>query len=128
MLGAFGFSFAFGVSWVQNTFRDYQGLLYGATGLLAVATAPEGTVGNLRRYLRWFNLRRARKGQLRRQPPPEARWEPRRRPGPADGPLPSVDGDHGRFSGASQGRMPPSAGRIDRIRSRRIPHMSKLRT
>src|SRR5205823_2578481 len=57
VLGAFGFSFAFGVSWVQNTFRDYQGLLYGATGLFAVATAPEGTVGNLRRYLRWFDRR-----------------------------------------------------------------------
>ena len=101
VLGAFAFSFGFGIVWVQNTFRDYQGLLYGATGLFAVATAPEGTVGNLRRYLRWFNLRRARKGQLRRQPPPEARWEPRRRPGPADGPLLDVRGLTKRFGGVA---------------------------
>src|SRR5437764_5467721 len=72
ILGAFGFSFGFGIAWVQNTFRDYQGLLYGTLGLIAVATAPEGTVGNLRRYLRAYNLRRAKRGAVaRRVPPPE---------------------------------------------------------
>jgi branched-chain amino acid transport system permease protein len=72
VLGAFGFSFGFGITWVQNTFRDYQGLLYGALGLLAVSTAPEGTVGNLRRYVRAFNLYRAKKGRApKRVPPPE---------------------------------------------------------
>src|SRR5207237_7353118 len=50
VLGAFAFSFGFGVSWVQDTFRDYQGLLYGTVGLVAVALAPEGVMGNLRRY------------------------------------------------------------------------------
>jgi hypothetical protein len=25
VLGAFGFSFGFGITWVQNTFRDDQG-------------------------------------------------------------------------------------------------------
>ena len=72
VLGAFGFSFGFGIAWVQNTFRDYQGLLYGTLGLIAVATAPEGTVGNMRRYLRAYNLRRAKRGAVaRRVPPPE---------------------------------------------------------
>src|SRR5437763_4747232 len=62
ILGAFGFSLGFGITWVQNTFRDYQGLLYGTLGLLAVASAPEGTVGNLRRYARAYQLRRAKRG------------------------------------------------------------------
>src|SRR5437764_13298243 len=72
VLGAFGFSLGFGITWVQNTFRDYQGLLYGTLGLIAVATAPEGTVGNLRRYLRAYNLRRAKRGQMAEKvAPPE---------------------------------------------------------
>jgi ABC-type branched-subunit amino acid transport system ATPase component/ABC-type branched-subunit amino acid transport system permease subunit len=70
VLGALGFSLGFGIAWVQNTFRDYQGLLFGTLGLLAVATAPEGTVGNLRRYARAFNLRRAKRGQAARPAPP----------------------------------------------------------
>jgi len=72
VLGAFGFSFGFGIAWVQNTFRDYQGLLYGTLGLIAVASAPEGTVGNLRRYVRAYNVRRAKRGAIaRRVPPPD---------------------------------------------------------
>jgi branched-chain amino acid transport system permease protein len=64
VLGAFGFSLGFGITWVQNTFRDYQGLLFGTLGLIAVATAPEGTVGNMRRYVRTYQLRRAKRGQV----------------------------------------------------------------
>jgi ABC-type branched-subunit amino acid transport system ATPase component/ABC-type branched-subunit amino acid transport system permease subunit len=72
VLGAFGFSFGFGITWVQNTFRDYQGLLYGFLGLLAVSTAPEGTVGNIRRMIRNVNLRRAKQGHaLRKAPTPD---------------------------------------------------------
>src|SRR5438270_5761971 len=79
ILGAFGFSFGFGITWVQNTFRDYQGLLYGVLGLLAISTAPEGTVGNLRRYVRAWNRRRARQGRLpRRAAPPDVGPELRR--------------------------------------------------
>jgi ABC-type branched-subunit amino acid transport system ATPase component/ABC-type branched-subunit amino acid transport system permease subunit len=63
VLGAFAFSFGFGISWVQETFRDYQGLLYGTVGLLAVAAAPEGVVGSLRRYWRRASSRWARPGQ-----------------------------------------------------------------
>jgi len=70
ILGAFGFSLGFGITWVQNTFRDYQGLLYGTLGLLAVASAPEGTVGNLRRYVRAYQLRRAKRGVASRRVPP----------------------------------------------------------
>src|SRR5437868_11243793 len=79
ILGAFGFSFGFGITWVQNTFRDYQGLLYGVLGLLAISTAPEGTVGNLRRYVRAWNRHRARQGRLpRRAAPPDVGPELRR--------------------------------------------------
>jgi branched-chain amino acid transport system permease protein len=79
ILGAFGFSLGFGITWVQNTFRDYQGLLYGTLGLIAVATAPEGTVGNLRRYVRAYNLRRAKRGAAARSaPPPDVAPELRR--------------------------------------------------
>ncbi|HEV3352781.1 MAG TPA: branched-chain amino acid ABC transporter ATP-binding protein/permease [Acidimicrobiales bacterium] len=79
ILGAFGFSLGFGITWVQNTFRDYQGLLYGTLGLIAVATAPEGTVGNLRRYVRAYSLRRAKRGAAARSaPPPDVAPELRR--------------------------------------------------
>src|SRR5947209_12600658 len=79
VLGAFGFSFGFGITWVQTTFRDYQGLLYGVLGLIAISTAPEGTVGNLRRYLRAWNRRRARQGRLpRAAAPPDGPLEMRR--------------------------------------------------
>jgi ABC-type branched-subunit amino acid transport system ATPase component/ABC-type branched-subunit amino acid transport system permease subunit len=79
ILGAFGFSLGFGITWVQNTFRDYQGLLYGTLGLIAVASAPEGTVGNLRRYVRAYNLRRAKRGAAARSvPPPDVAPELRR--------------------------------------------------
>src|SRR5205823_13293255 len=106
VLGAFGFSFAFGVSWVQNTFRDYQGLLYGFLGLLAVSTAPEGTVANLRRHLRAYNRHRARQGRAaRRVPPPEVGPEPAlpvgRPPAAADGPVLRVDGLTKRFGGVA---------------------------
>ncbi|MBV8235773.1 MAG: branched-chain amino acid ABC transporter ATP-binding protein/permease [Acidimicrobiia bacterium] len=70
ILGALGFSLGFGIAWVQNTFREYQGLLFGTLGLIAVATAPEGTVGNLRRYLRAYNLRRAKRGHVAQLVPP----------------------------------------------------------
>ena len=105
VLGAFGFSFGFGISWVQNTFRDYQGLLYGAVGLFAVASAPEGTVGNLRRYVRWFNLRSARHGRLRRQAPPQVAQSLQRpavrAAAPGDGPVLDVRGLTKRFGGVA---------------------------
>src|SRR4051812_34625080 len=79
VIGAFGFSLGFGITWVQETFRDYQGLLYGVLGLLAVSTAPEGTVGNLRRYVRYLNRKRAERGHvLRRRPVPDVPPEQRR--------------------------------------------------
>jgi ABC-type branched-subunit amino acid transport system ATPase component len=106
VLGAFGFSFGFGITWVQNTFRDYQGGLYGALGLLAVATAPEGTMGNLRRYVRRYNLHRAREGRaLRRVPPPEVAPELSRpavrAPVAGNGEVLRVDGLTKRFGGVA---------------------------
>jgi len=70
VLGAFGFSFGFGITWVQNTFRDYQGLLYGVLGLIAISAAPEGAVGNFRRYLRAWSRHRARQERLPRPAAP----------------------------------------------------------
>jgi len=106
ILGAFGFSFGFGITWVQNTFRDYQGLLYGVLGLLAISTAPEGTVGNLRRYVRAWNRHRARQGRLpRRAAPPDVGPELRRpavRPGIAsNGTVLQVRGLTKRFGGVA---------------------------
>lgn len=51
VVGAFLLTFLFGLSFVQETFRDYQGLLFGAIALVLVAAAPEGLVGSLRRRL-----------------------------------------------------------------------------
>jgi branched-chain amino acid transport system permease protein len=109
VLGAFGFSLGFGIAWVQNTFRDYQGLLYGTLGLLAVATAPEGTVGNLRRYVRAYNLRRAKRGHMAgRVPPPDVASELRRpavrardESEAANGEVLRVDGLTKRFGGVA---------------------------
>jgi branched-chain amino acid transport system permease protein len=51
VVGAFLLTFVFGLSFVQDTFRDYQGLLFGTIALVLVAVAPEGIVGSLRRVL-----------------------------------------------------------------------------
>ncbi|HEX2038343.1 MAG TPA: ATP-binding cassette domain-containing protein [Acidimicrobiales bacterium] len=51
VVGAFLLTFLFGLSFVQETFRDYQGLLFGTIALVLVALAPEGLVGSLRRRL-----------------------------------------------------------------------------
>ena len=51
VVGAFLLTFLFGLSFVQETFRDYQGLLFGIIALGLVAVAPEGLVGSLRRRL-----------------------------------------------------------------------------
>jgi ABC-type branched-subunit amino acid transport system ATPase component/ABC-type branched-subunit amino acid transport system permease subunit len=49
ILGAFGVTFGFGLSWVQVHFANYMGLVFGGLGLVGVATAPEGTMGNLKK-------------------------------------------------------------------------------
>jgi branched-chain amino acid transport system permease protein len=51
VVGAFLLTFLFGLAFVQETFRDYQGLLFGTVALVLVALAPEGLVGSLRRRL-----------------------------------------------------------------------------
>lgn len=73
VLAAFGLSFGFGITWVQDHFSNYQGLLFGGLALFTVATAPEGTVPNLRRLVHNAALRRARAGHpgwVRAIPPP----------------------------------------------------------
>ena len=59
IIGAFGVTFAFGFTWVQDTFRNYLGLLFGLLGLVGVAVAPEGVVGNIRKARERLARRRA---------------------------------------------------------------------
>ena len=96
ILGAFGITFGFGISWVQDTFSQYQDILFGALALFGVATAPEGTMGNLRKMVRNAQLKRAKKGMAMRVKPVLEVPDEMRRPSPraatagADG---AVDGD-----------------------------------
>ena len=106
VLGAFGIEFLLGLSWVQETFRNYLGLMFGVLGIVGVATAPEGIVGNLRKAVRRVQLARARKGvELRQLPIPdagdldvEARPAARHHEG-LDAPVLVVDGLTKRFGG-----------------------------
>lgn len=51
IIGAFGVTFGFGLAWVQQHFANEMGLVFGALGLLGVAAAPEGTMGNLKKMV-----------------------------------------------------------------------------
>jgi ABC-type branched-subunit amino acid transport system permease subunit len=70
IVGAIGITFGFGLSFVQDHFRDYQGLLFGVLGLVGVATAPEGAIGNLRKAVRDVQLRRIHRGGAAAARPP----------------------------------------------------------
>jgi ABC-type branched-subunit amino acid transport system ATPase component/ABC-type branched-subunit amino acid transport system permease subunit len=63
VIGAFSLTFFFGLTWVQETFRNYSGLLFGVLGLVTVAAAPEGTMGSLRKAVAEVNRRRRERGQ-----------------------------------------------------------------
>jgi ABC-type branched-subunit amino acid transport system ATPase component/ABC-type branched-subunit amino acid transport system permease subunit len=63
VIGAFALTFFFGLAFVQDTFRNYLGLLFGVLGLVTVATAPEGTVGNIRKLVSQAKLRRTKRGE-----------------------------------------------------------------
>jgi ABC-type branched-subunit amino acid transport system ATPase component len=63
VLGAFALTFFFGLTFVQETFRNYLGLVFGVLGLVTVATAPEGTMGNLRKLVAQAKLRRTKRGE-----------------------------------------------------------------
>jgi ABC-type branched-subunit amino acid transport system ATPase component len=62
VIGALVVTFGFSSHFVQAHFRNSQGLLFGTVGLVAVAVAPEGAVGNFRKAVRWVRLRQARSG------------------------------------------------------------------
>lgn len=51
ILGAFGLTFGFGIDWVQTHLVNQQGLVFGLLGLIGVALAPEGTMGNVNKVL-----------------------------------------------------------------------------
>jgi ABC-type branched-subunit amino acid transport system ATPase component/ABC-type branched-subunit amino acid transport system permease subunit len=82
VIGAFALTFFFGLSWVQETFRNYLGLVFGVLGLVTVATAPEGTMGNLRKAAGAIRRRRAEQGRPAPERPVPARVPERSRPRP----------------------------------------------
>jgi ABC-type branched-subunit amino acid transport system ATPase component/ABC-type branched-subunit amino acid transport system permease subunit len=63
VIGAVTLTFFFGLTFVQETFRNYMGLVFGVLGLVTVATAPEGTVGNLNKLVNQAKLRRTKRGE-----------------------------------------------------------------
>jgi ABC-type branched-subunit amino acid transport system ATPase component/ABC-type branched-subunit amino acid transport system permease subunit len=63
VIGAVALTFFFGLTFVQETFRNYMGLVFGVLGLVTVATAPEGTVGNIRKLVNQAKLRRTKRGE-----------------------------------------------------------------
>jgi ABC-type branched-subunit amino acid transport system ATPase component/ABC-type branched-subunit amino acid transport system permease subunit len=72
VIGAFSLTFFFGLTWVQETFRNYSGLLFGVLGLVTVAAAPEGTMGSLRKATAEIKRRRvARGGPVGTRPVPK---------------------------------------------------------
>jgi branched-chain amino acid transport system permease protein len=77
--GGLAITFGFGISWVQNHFSNYITMLFGILGLLGVATAPEGAMGNIHKSVRDFQLKQAKKGKaVRRKPPLEVSEELRK--------------------------------------------------
>jgi branched-chain amino acid transport system permease protein len=88
VVGAFLLTFLFGLSFVQETFRDYQGLLFGTVALVLVTVAPEGVVGSLRRVFP--------APARRRQAPVPPDLAP---PAPASGVLLEVEGLTRRYGG-----------------------------
>jgi ABC-type branched-subunit amino acid transport system ATPase component/ABC-type branched-subunit amino acid transport system permease subunit len=103
--GAFAFSLGFGITWIQNTFSQYQAALFGTIGLIGVATAPEGAMGNIRRARRNRELKLAQKGKPVRKPPPLAVDDSLKVPLPpsaARAAQPSPVGDGSAPAGATQ--------------------------
>jgi branched-chain amino acid transport system permease protein len=82
VIGAVALTFFFGLSWVQETFRNYLGLVFGVLGLVTVAAAPEGTMGNLRKAIGAVRRRRAEQGLPVPDRPVPARVAERARPRP----------------------------------------------
>ncbi|MEY2397447.1 MAG: branched-chain amino acid transport system ATP-binding protein livM [Actinomycetota bacterium] len=51
IIGAFTLTFGFGLTWVQEHLVNQQNLVFGLLGLVGVALAPEGTMGNVNKVL-----------------------------------------------------------------------------
>lgn len=68
ILGAAGITFGFALEWVQDTFRNSMGLLFGGMGLLGVALAPTGAVGSARSLARRAERWREDRGRPPRTP------------------------------------------------------------
>jgi len=62
VIGAFAITFGFGIGWVQQHLVNQQGLVFGLLGLVGVATAPEGTMGNINKTLAKWRHRRPHAG------------------------------------------------------------------
>ncbi len=57
IIGAFSLTFGFGLTWVQEHLVNQQNLVFGLLGLIGVALAPEGTMGNINKLLAGFRHR-----------------------------------------------------------------------
>jgi branched-chain amino acid transport system permease protein len=107
VVGAIGITFGFGLRWVQEHFREYNGLLFGALGIIGVATAPEGLVGNMRKAVRDFQRKQVQKGRARVRSvvvpdlPAELTLPRSRSLGSDDTPMLEVTGLTKRFGGLS---------------------------
>lgn len=103
VIGAFSFKFGLSFSWIQDTFLDYLGIVYGVVGLVGVALAPEGTMGSLDKARRAWQKRRAAAGRARTAGAPASVTHEQRSPRPRgdqpDGPVLSVVGLSKSFGG-----------------------------
>ncbi|MBV9934032.1 MAG: branched-chain amino acid ABC transporter ATP-binding protein/permease [Actinobacteria bacterium] len=108
IIGAFAVTFAFGFTWVQDTFRNYLGLLFGLLGIVGVAVAPEGAMGSIRKARAALARRRGEHvaASRRAERPPHvtiAEIKPAAPPAnlPAEAPLLEVSGLIKRFGGVT---------------------------
>ena len=58
IIGAFALTFGFGIDWVQTHLVNYQTLLFGVLGLVGVARAPDGTMGNIAKLVETWRAKR----------------------------------------------------------------------
>ena len=107
IIGAFAVTFAFGFAWVQDTFRNYLGLLFGLLGIVGVAVAPEGVMGSIAKGRAALARRRGAHSRATRAERPAHVTVAEIKPAPApehlpeDTPLLEVSGLIKRFGGVT---------------------------
>ncbi len=72
ILAAAGFTVGLGISWFKEHLLEWTTFLVGILGLNAVVTAPDGTMGNLKRQLKEAKRAAVKRGRTFRRKPPVA--------------------------------------------------------